>query len=192
MNPRAVMPSSIGSSTRPLPRIWKKWSMTQIESKPASSAWRTIRASVGPIASGPPGQVNELIWRPTFMLRSVLLAAPVDPASSRGDRPAGPHAAAPRAAAAPGDDDPAEPGPLRATSGQRLASGRRPGSTASRRSSSDGGRAIRGVGLRPVVVVTAWRDAELMLSRDRPGRERRSCAGGSVWTSPRRAPSPTR
>ena len=31
-------PSSIGSSTAPTPRIWKKWSMTQIESKPASSA----------------------------------------------------------------------------------------------------------------------------------------------------------
>ena len=63
------MPSSIGSSTRPTPRIWKKWSMTQIESKPTSSASRTIRASVGPIASGPPGQVNELICRPTFIAR---------------------------------------------------------------------------------------------------------------------------
>ena len=38
MNPSVVMPSSIGSSIRPTPRIWKKWSMTQIESKPASSA----------------------------------------------------------------------------------------------------------------------------------------------------------
>ena len=38
MNPSAVMPSSIGSSARPTLRIWKKWSITQIESKPASSA----------------------------------------------------------------------------------------------------------------------------------------------------------
>ncbi len=41
--------------------------MTQIESKPASSASRTIRASVGPIASVPPGHVNDGIWRPTFI-----------------------------------------------------------------------------------------------------------------------------
>src|SRR6186997_2983449 len=67
MNPSAVMPSSIGSSTRPTLRIWKKWSITQIESKPASSASRTMRANVGAMASGPPGQVNEGICRPTFM-----------------------------------------------------------------------------------------------------------------------------
>ena len=40
--------------------------MTQIESKPASSAARTMRASVAPIAASPPGQVNEEICRPTF------------------------------------------------------------------------------------------------------------------------------
>ena len=66
MKPRAVMPSSIGSSSRPTPRIWKKWSMTQIESKPTSSAVRTIRARVGPMAAAPPGQVNEPICRPNF------------------------------------------------------------------------------------------------------------------------------
>ena len=60
------MPSSIGSSSRPTPRIWKKWSMTQIESKPTSSAVRATRARVGPIAAAPPGQVNELICRPNF------------------------------------------------------------------------------------------------------------------------------
>ena len=41
--------------------------MTQIESKPRSSAWRTIRASVGPMASGPPGQSKAVIWRPIFI-----------------------------------------------------------------------------------------------------------------------------
>ena len=55
MKPRAVQPSSIGSSSGPLPRIWKKWSMTQIESKPTSSAVRTIRARVGPDRGGAAG-----------------------------------------------------------------------------------------------------------------------------------------
>ena len=67
MNPSAVQPSSIGSSGRPTPRIWKKWSITQMESKPASSASRTIRARVGPMASGPPGHENDEICSPTFM-----------------------------------------------------------------------------------------------------------------------------
>jgi hypothetical protein len=66
MNPSAVQPSSMGSSIAPTLRIWKKWSITQIESKPASSASRTTLARVGPMASGPPGQVNELICRPSF------------------------------------------------------------------------------------------------------------------------------
>jgi hypothetical protein len=35
--------------------------MTQMESKPTSSADRTTRARVGPISAAPPGQVNELI-----------------------------------------------------------------------------------------------------------------------------------
>ena len=67
MKPSVVQPSSIGSVTGPTPPIWKKWSMTQIESKPTSSAVRTTRASVGPIAAAPPGQVNDEICRPTFM-----------------------------------------------------------------------------------------------------------------------------
>ena len=66
-NPSAVHPSSIGSSARPTLRIWKKWSITQIESKPTSSAWLAMRPSVGPMASGPPGHVKEEIWRPSFM-----------------------------------------------------------------------------------------------------------------------------
>ena len=43
------MPSSMGSSGRPTEPIWMKWSMTQIESKPASSAVRTMRARVSPM-----------------------------------------------------------------------------------------------------------------------------------------------
>ena len=40
--------------------------MTQIESRPMSSAWRAIRPRVGPMASAPPGQLNEGIWSPSF------------------------------------------------------------------------------------------------------------------------------
>src|SRR5262245_12843369 len=67
MKPSAVMPSSIGSSGGPTPRIWKKWSMTQIESKPTSSAVRTTRAKVSASSRAPPGQVKELICRPAFI-----------------------------------------------------------------------------------------------------------------------------
>ena len=66
MNPSVVIPSSIGSSGRPTLRIWKKWSMTQIESNPTSSADLTSAARVGPIACAPPGQLNDEIWRPIF------------------------------------------------------------------------------------------------------------------------------
>ncbi len=49
--------------------------MTQMESKPASSAVRTMRASVSPMAASPPGHVNELIWRPIFMSCSLAMHA---------------------------------------------------------------------------------------------------------------------
>src|SRR5918999_1522561 len=65
--PSAVKPSSIGSSRLPTLPIWKKWSITQIESKPTSSAVRTTDASVSAMPVSPPGQVNELICRPSFM-----------------------------------------------------------------------------------------------------------------------------
>ena len=62
MKPSAVMPSSIGASGGPRPRIWKKWSITQIESKPTSSAVRVTRARVGPMAccAARPGEVVDL------------------------------------------------------------------------------------------------------------------------------------
>ena len=59
MKPRVVQTSSIGWSSESGAPICQKWSMTQIESKPTSSAVRTARARVGPMASVPPGQVNE-------------------------------------------------------------------------------------------------------------------------------------
>src|SRR5215216_2580918 len=45
-------------STGPKMGIWKKWSMTQRLCRPACSASVAIRPSVGPIRSGPPGQVK--------------------------------------------------------------------------------------------------------------------------------------
>ena len=62
-----MKPSSIGSSGRPIDRIWKKWSMTQIEPKPTWSASWAMRPSVGPMAASPPGHEKELIWSPSFM-----------------------------------------------------------------------------------------------------------------------------
>jgi hypothetical protein len=59
MKPSVVQPSSIGWSSEPGGPICQKWSITQMESKPTSSAVLTERASVGPIAAGPPGHVNE-------------------------------------------------------------------------------------------------------------------------------------
>ena len=66
------MPSSIGSSISPTLRIWKRWSITQIESKPASSAARHTRASVSPIRASPPGHEKEEICRPIFTLGGQL------------------------------------------------------------------------------------------------------------------------
>ena len=45
--------------------------MTQMESKPTSSAVRTIWAKVGPIAWSPPGQEKESICSPIFIGRRV-------------------------------------------------------------------------------------------------------------------------
>src|SRR5512143_1958790 len=66
MKPSAVQPSSIGSSTAPTLRIWNRWSITQIESKPTSSAVRTIRSRWAASSRAPPGNVNEETWRPNF------------------------------------------------------------------------------------------------------------------------------
>ncbi len=87
MNPSVVQPSSIGSSAGPIPRIWKKWSITQRESNPASSALRAIRASVGPMAGVPPAQLKRLIWRPIFMGRSPLRCEPDGVASGSSVSP---------------------------------------------------------------------------------------------------------
>src|SRR5688572_3309116 len=45
-----------------------------MESKPTSSAVRTIRSSVGAISVVPPGYVNESTWSPNFTPRSVRRA----------------------------------------------------------------------------------------------------------------------
>ena len=58
MKPSVVYASSMSSSASPSPGSWKKWSMTQMELKPASSAVRTTSASREPSSGGPPGQVK--------------------------------------------------------------------------------------------------------------------------------------
>ena len=105
--------------------------------------------------------------------------AAFDPASSRGDRPAGPyarrgcHGVSRRATAGAGPRSAASAAP--AADGSAWP-GRRRGSTAWRRWSSDGAPAIPGASaFAPSVVVTAWRDAELMVGRHRPRRVGGSC-----------------
>jgi len=43
--------------------------MTQMESKPTSSAVLTIRSSVGAMSGVPPGYENEGTWSPNFTPR---------------------------------------------------------------------------------------------------------------------------
>ena len=56
---------SIGSSAAPTISIWKKWSITQMLAKPASSAVRAILTSPGPMEPGAPGHVNLGTCNPT-------------------------------------------------------------------------------------------------------------------------------
>lgn len=46
----------MSSSGGPIIEIWKKWSITQSEVSPASSALRAIRPKAGPMEAGAPGQ----------------------------------------------------------------------------------------------------------------------------------------
>src|SRR5574341_1924333 len=70
--PRVVYASSMSRSAAPTGGIWKKWSITQMESYPASSAARAISASFAPSCAGPPGQVKYGICSPNFMTRTFL------------------------------------------------------------------------------------------------------------------------
>src|SRR3712207_618596 len=49
----------MGSSASPTAPIWKKWSITQMLAKPASSAVLPISANFGPIEWGASGQVKR-------------------------------------------------------------------------------------------------------------------------------------
>src|SRR6266513_549397 len=51
-------------------RICQKWSITQMESKPAWSAVRAMSASVLPSLAGPAGQVKSAMSSPSFMASS--------------------------------------------------------------------------------------------------------------------------
>ncbi len=68
MNVSVVYASIIGSSGgRPTTGIWKKWSMVQMLSTPASSAVRASRAIVGPISLGGAGHEKLVMLMPSFM-----------------------------------------------------------------------------------------------------------------------------
>ena len=64
-----MYPSSIGSWAGQSMSIWNQWSITERVRTPIASAVRAKDANVGPMASGPPGQVNvargcRVPWRP--------------------------------------------------------------------------------------------------------------------------------
>src|SRR5436305_12358841 len=56
----------MGHSAGPIPGSWKKWSITHILSKPASSARRPIAANVSPSRASPPSQVKLGTCKPIF------------------------------------------------------------------------------------------------------------------------------
>ena len=56
--------SSMSSHSRPTDGIWTKWSITEIEENPTSSAARAITPSRAAVSSGAPGQVNRPICNP--------------------------------------------------------------------------------------------------------------------------------
>ncbi len=68
MKPRVVYASSMSFSVGPTAPIWKKWSITAMESKPAWSPARTTAARSAPSADAPFGQVKSGICSPSFML----------------------------------------------------------------------------------------------------------------------------
>src|SRR5215211_6142 len=63
----------MGSSASPTTPIWKKWSITQMLAKPASSAVLAISASFGPIEAGASGQVKRGTCNPMRKLVSSVL-----------------------------------------------------------------------------------------------------------------------
>ncbi len=77
-----VYPSSISFSAGPTTGIWKKWSITAMNSNPASSAVRATVASSAPSRSGPRGVLKSGICKPIFIVN--------DLPPSTLSRPAGP------------------------------------------------------------------------------------------------------
>ena len=68
-NPSVAVLSSMSSHSRPTDGICTKWSITEIDENPTSSAARAIAPSRAAVSAGPPGQVNRPICRPK---RSVM------------------------------------------------------------------------------------------------------------------------
>ena len=65
-----MYPSSIGSSAGHSQSIWNQWSITESVRTPIASAVWAKDANVGPMASGPPGQVKRGTWMSTCMSSS--------------------------------------------------------------------------------------------------------------------------
>src|SRR5215213_1835318 len=68
----------MGSSTSPTTPIWKKWSITQMLAKPASSAVLPISANFGPIEVGASGQVKRGTCNPMRTAGPSVLSLEMD------------------------------------------------------------------------------------------------------------------
>src|SRR5215210_7973932 len=64
----------MGSSASPTTPIWKKWSITHILAKPASSAVLAISANFGPIEAGASGQVKRGTCNPMRKSEASILS----------------------------------------------------------------------------------------------------------------------
>jgi hypothetical protein len=79
--------SSIGASGgKPLTRIWKKWSMVQMLSMPASSAMRAMRTTVGPISEAGRGHEKLVTPMPIF---TAFLRVPLNKCDRQFKQPDG-------------------------------------------------------------------------------------------------------
>src|SRR5215212_141566 len=68
----------MGSSASPTTPIWKKWSITQMLAKPASSAVLPISANFGPIEVGASGQVKRGTCNPMRTAGPSVLSLEMD------------------------------------------------------------------------------------------------------------------
>ena len=63
-NPSVAVLSGMSSHSRPTVGIWMKWSITEIDENPTSSAVRAMAPRRGASSAAPPGQDQPPSWRP--------------------------------------------------------------------------------------------------------------------------------